>query len=187
MQLPSAEVLGLAYGVSEVGLGFFKRSGTQSQATDRSSLRVLWVVILCSVGAAVLATRVLPHAYGPVLMALYPLGVALFAAGLALRWWSILHLGRLFTVDVAIHEDHALIESGPYRLLRHPAYAGALLAFLGFGICLGNWVALLAVTVPITWAFMRRIVIEEQALNGALGESYAAYARRTKRLVPYLY
>ncbi|MFO1394504.1 MAG: isoprenylcysteine carboxylmethyltransferase family protein [Steroidobacteraceae bacterium] len=73
------------------------------------------------------------------------------------------------------------------RGVRHPSYTGALLAFVGYGICLGNWISLAVVTVPIAWAFMRRIEVEELALNGALGERYVAYARRTKRLVPWVY
>ena len=59
-------------------------------------------------------------------------GVVLFVAGLLLRWWAIIVLGRFFTVDVSIAEGHELIESGPYRFIRHPSYTGALLAFLGF-------------------------------------------------------
>jgi len=117
----------------------------------------------------------------------YPLGVGLFIAGLVLRWMAIIHLGRYFTVDVAIAEDHRLIESGPYRFVRHPSYSGALLAFAGFGICLGNWISLLVLIVPISWAFLRRIEIEESVLMQALGDTYAAYSRRTRRLVPFVY
>jgi protein-S-isoprenylcysteine O-methyltransferase len=187
MHLPSAATLGLCYGLSEAALGIFKRSGSVSRDADRSSLRLLWVVILCSVTAAVLAAQLLPQAGSALLVRAYPVGVAVFAAGLALRWYSIVYLGRFFTVDVAIAEDHRVVDSGPYRFVRHPSYTGALLAFLGIGMCIGNWVSLLAVTVPIGWAFMRRIRVEEAALHAALGDSYAAYARRTKRLVPLAY
>jgi protein-S-isoprenylcysteine O-methyltransferase len=187
MKLPSAELLGLCFGLSEAALGLFKRSGTQSAGTDRSSLRMLWLVILLSVTAAIVAALKMPQARSDWLARGYALGVALFAAGLVLRWYAIVYLGRFFTVDVAIAADHHVVDSGPYRALRHPSYTGALLAFVGFGICLGNWVSLISVALPITWAFMRRIEVEEAALNRALGESYAAYARRTKRLVPWVY
>jgi protein-S-isoprenylcysteine O-methyltransferase len=187
MNLPSVAVLGMAYGISEVALGAFKRSGTKSPDVDRSSLRVLWVVILCSVAVAITAATSMPAARSSLLARWYSLGVALFVAGLVLRWYAIVYLGRFFTVDVAIAADHRVVDSGPYRFVRHPSYGGALLAFLGLGICFGNWVSLVAVTLPIASAFMRRIVVEESALGDALGESYAAYARRTKRLVPYLY
>jgi len=90
-------------------------------------------------------------------------------------------------VDVAIAADHRVIDTGPYRHIRHPSYAGALLAFAGYGICLGNWASLALVTVPIAWAFLRRIEVEEAALNGALGSAYAKYLGRSKRLVPFVY
>jgi protein-S-isoprenylcysteine O-methyltransferase len=187
MDLPTAQTLGICYGLSEVALGIFKRSGAPSQATDRSSLRLLWVVILASVAVAIVATRTLPQFGSQLLASGYPLGLLVFLAGLALRWYAIVYLGRFFTVDVAIAEDHRVVDSGPYRIVRHPSYTGALLAFLGFGICLGNWVSLAVATLPIALAFMRRIHVEEAALNQVLGERYAEYARRTRRLVPWVY
>jgi protein-S-isoprenylcysteine O-methyltransferase len=187
VRLPSVELLGICYGLSEVVLGVFKRSGTKSAETDRSSLRVLWAVILVSVALAIWAAGRVPQARSEWLARGYALGMAIFVAGLLLRWYAIVYLGRFFTVDVAIAADHRVVDTGPYRLVRHPSYTGALLAFFGYGICLGNWVSLAALTLPIGWAFMRRIEVEELALNRALGESYAAYSRRTKRLVPCLY
>jgi protein-S-isoprenylcysteine O-methyltransferase len=107
--------------------------------------------------------------------------------GLALRWYAIFYLGRLFTVNVAIAADHTLIDSGPYRTIRHPSYPGALLVFLGLGIPFGNWLSLIIVVVPTSLAFMQRIAIEQAALTRALGDSYLRYRARTKRLIPGVY
>ena len=106
---------------------------------------------------------------------------------MALRWYAIFYLGRLFTVNVAIAADHTLIDSGPYRTIRHPSYTGALLVFLGLGISFGNWLSLIIVVVPTSLAFMQRIAIEEAALARALGDSYLRYMARTKRLIPGVY
>jgi protein-S-isoprenylcysteine O-methyltransferase len=114
-------------------------------------------------------------------------GVVLFAAGLIFRWWAIVTLGRFLTVDVTIEKDHELVERGPFRLVRHPSYTGVLLAFVGWALTLRNWGAILVVLVPIFVAFVRRMNVEEEALRGALGEKYAEYMRRTKRLVPGVY
>ena len=114
-------------------------------------------------------------------------GLTLFAIGILLRWYSIVHLGRFFTVDVSIAGDHKVIDSGPYRLVRHPSYSGALLAFVGYGLCLRNWAALLIVVIPITAAFLWRIHVEERALTETLGDDYRRYASRTERLIPFLY
>jgi protein-S-isoprenylcysteine O-methyltransferase len=61
------------------------------------------------------------------------------------------------------------------------------MAFLGLGILYGNWASMLVLVVPVTVAFMRRIVVEEGALGAALGSAYVSYAARTKRLIPWIY
>jgi protein-S-isoprenylcysteine O-methyltransferase len=113
--------------------------------------------------------------------------VVLFAAGLIFRWWAIVTLGRFFTVDVTIEKDHELVEGGPFRFVRHPSYTGVLLAFVGFALTLRNWGAILVVLVPIFAAFVRRMNVEEEALQRALGGRHADYIKRTKRLVPGVY
>ena len=189
MALPLPAVLGIAYGLSEAGLGWMKRSRDDSVDADDRSLRLLWVTIVLSVVGGVFASYRVPQAAfgGAAGSWTMWLGCALFGLGLALRWYSILYLGRYFTVNVAIHASHEVIDTGPYRRIRHPSYAGALLAFLGLGLTLGNWVSLALVVLPIGWAFGRRIRIEERALSNALGTPYTRYMWRTKRLLPFVY
>lgn len=88
---------------------------------------------------------------------------------------------------MAIASDHQLVESGPYRYLRHPTYTGALLAFLGLGLCMGNLVSLGFIVIPIFLAFRRRMRVEEEALLGAFGDKYRTYMQRTRRLLPFVY
>lgn len=185
MKLPQA--IGLAYLISEVLLTVTHRSRGSGVRQDRSTLRVLWLVVLCSVAAGLyVAVRwraaIFPH---PVFFA--TVGLVLFAIGIALRWYAIITLGRFFTVDVQIASDHELVEHGPFRAVRHPSYAGVLLAFLGFALTIGNWAAAVIILVPIFLALLRRMNVEEQALVTSLGDSYASYMRRTKRLVPFVY
>jgi protein-S-isoprenylcysteine O-methyltransferase len=187
MQFPLPVLLGLAYGLSEAGLGVLRRSRDDSVDADDSTLRVLWITILLSLGAAFfIATRVPAAAMTHPDLALWT-GCLLFGLGLALRWYSIAYLGRFFTVNVAIHSRHEVVDTGPYKHIRHPSYAGALLALLGLALCLGNWICLAVVMLPVTWAFARRIVTEEHALANALGTPYTRYMQRTKRLAPYIY
>jgi len=80
-----------------------------------------------------------------------------------------------------------LVERGPFRVLRHPSYAGVLLAFVGFALSLQNWAGMVIVLLPIFAAFIHRMNVEEKALSRALGSSYAEYMKRTKRLVPFVY
>jgi protein-S-isoprenylcysteine O-methyltransferase Ste14 len=110
----------------------------------------------------------------------------LFVPGLVLRWCSIICLGRFFTTNVAIATDHRLIDTGPYRFIRHPSYAGSLLALLGFTLCIPNWASWLLILVPCYAVTFWRIHVEEQALLGGLGEPYRTYMQRTKRLIPWI-
>jgi protein-S-isoprenylcysteine O-methyltransferase Ste14 len=77
--------------------------------------------------------------------------------------------------------------TGPYRLIRHPSYAGLLAAFVGFGFMLGDWWSLLALTAATACGVVRRIMVEERALTGALGARYADYAATHKRLIPFVW
>ena len=180
-------MLGAIYGLSEIALAIMRRSGAQAESRDRSSLALLWIVILGSIALALAMPSICPAAQLSHVRASYLFGLFLFVAGIVVRWYSIWKLGRFFTVDVSIAKQHRLVDSGPYRFVRHPSYTGALIAFVGFGFCLGNWLSILCLTVPITAAFLCRIRIEERALLDALGEDYRAYMRRTKRLIPFLY
>jgi protein-S-isoprenylcysteine O-methyltransferase len=180
-------ILGLLYALSEAGLLWLKRSGRAAADADRGSLRMLWVVIGLAVGAAFTCANLLPQlVLGPAGI-LRPVGAAVFAAGILVRWYAILSLGRFFTVNVAIASDHQLVESGPYHWVRHPSYTGALLAFLGLGLCLDNWAALAAMIVPVSVVFFWRMRIEEAALLETFGERYRDYMRRTRRLIPFIY
>ncbi len=187
MSLPNAAWLGAIYGASEVFLAITRRSKSGAVSHDRRSLLLLWAVILLSIWLSLSVAAHYPNAALSHPRVCYIAGLALFIAGVVLRWYSIFYLGRFFTVDVAIAQEHELIDSGPYRYIRHPSYTGALLAFIGFGLCLANWLALLCLIIPITLAFIWRIRVEERALSDALGDQYRAYMQRTKRLLPLVY
>ncbi len=186
--MTAASVLGVIYVVSELGLAVRKRAAAgETRVQDRGSLTLLWMVITVSVTLAFNLASLLPAAGMNGGSRLGALGIALFVAGLAIRWYAIVWLGRFFTVNVAIATDHRLIDTGPYRVVRHPSYTGALMAFLGLGLCLANWVSLAVIVVPISAVFLRRIHIEEAALLRAFGDQYRDYMRRTKRLIPAIY
>ena len=111
-------------------------------------------------------------------------GLAILWAGVALRFWAIRTLGRFFTYDVTVEEGQHVVDTGPYRLVRHPSYTGAFIAYLGLGIALDNWLSIAAaVGLPLIPQLVR-IAYEERALAEALGEDYRRYMERTKRLIP---
>jgi protein-S-isoprenylcysteine O-methyltransferase len=175
-------LLGLVYLISELLLTVTRRSRSRTGSKqDRSTLRVVWLVIMVSVAAGIYVAKQWPAAALPHHRSFAIAGVVLFVAGLLLRCWAIITLGRFFTVDVTIEKDHELVERGPFRMVRNPSYTGVLLAFVGLGLTLDNRAALLVILLPIGAAFIHRMNVEENALSGALGSQYTDYMRRTKR------
>ncbi len=173
--------------LSELGLRQFKRSGEHAQKRDAGTFQVVNLTIYASllVGIGVGASSDLGRVSLPVEVRWA--GIALIVAGLLLRWYAILTLRRFFTVDVAIHPEHKVIDSGPYRFVRHPSYSGALVSFVGLGVAFSNWLSALLVLVPITASLVYRIRVEEQALREGLGAAYEQFCRTRKRLVPWIY
>jgi len=114
------------------------------------------------------------------------LGVALFAAGGALRLWPVFVLGDRFSGLVAIQPGHRLVTSGVYGVIRHPSYLGLLISSLGWGLAFrsGIGVLLAALLVP---PLLARIKAEERLLQSQFGGEYDAYRARTSRLIPGLY
>ena len=94
---------------------------------------------------------------------------------------------QVFYGHGSIKEDHRLIQSGLYKHLRHPAYAGALLAHLGLGLAFSNWFSLGLSSIPFFIAAFYRMHVEERALTEVFGEAYISYSKETKRLIPKLY
>ena len=181
-------LLGAIYGISEIALSMRKRASSQeSHLADRGSLRLLWIVIGCSVFVAFFVSFAVPEAAFSQLNPARSIGILFFILGLMLRWYAIIQLGRFFTVNVAIAADHQLIESGPYGYVRHPSYTGALMAFLGLGMCIGNWASLAVLLLPVACVFSWRMHVEEAALLQGLGDRYRSYMSRTKRLIPGVY
>ncbi len=114
------------------------------------------------------------------------LGVALFAAGGALRLWPVFVLGNRFSGLVAIQPGHRLVTSGVFGVIRHPSYLGLLISSLGWGLAFrsGIGVLLAALLVP---PLLARIGAEERLLRSQFGAEYDAYCARTSRLIPGLY
>ena len=112
---------------------------------------------------------------------------ALVAGGALLRGWAVAALGQAFSYDVKRPAGGVIVQSGPYRWIRHPAYLGLCLASIAPGLALGSLagsVALLATTLVAT---VGRLVAEERLLAAELGEGWRAYAARTWRLLPFIY
>ena len=117
---------------------------------------------------------------------LYWIGTALLVTGLAFSIWARVTLGRNWSGTVTVKEDHELIQTGPYQLVRHPIYTGLLVAVTGSALAQDRWSSVLAV-VLIFISFWIKLLREEAWIRETFGEKYDAYCARTKRLVPLIW
>lgn len=153
---------------------------------DRASGPVLIGFLLLAVWlGSMLASAVPAAAIAVGRPVIFVLGLVLALAGIAFRQYAIASLGRFFTMRVITRPDQTVVESGPYRYVRHPSYSGSLLTVLGVLLCSTNWLSLACFVLALP-GFLYRIRVEEKALLDALGEPYRAYMGRTKRLVPFV-
>jgi protein-S-isoprenylcysteine O-methyltransferase Ste14 len=114
------------------------------------------------------------------------IGLGMLVLGSALRRYCWHLLGEFFTGDVNARPDQPVIQKGPYRWIRHPSYTGGIIMFAGISLALGTWLGVVIGTLSAVVAYAYRIRVEEKALVETIGEPYAEYMRRSKRLVPYV-
>ncbi len=156
-----------------------------ADSKDAGSIRVImaamWISFLLSFVTA--WVRLFAFPAGAQLYTFY-VGVALFALGSLLRRACWRALGEFFTGDVRARADQPVIQTGPYRWVRHPSYTAAMLIFIGIGLALGNWLSLALLTTGAVVAYGYRVKVEERALVQEIGEPYVQYMRTHKRFVP---
>lgn len=172
---------------SEIFLNRIFRSGPQEkQKADRRSLLWIWLTIMATLplGSFVQEYTSAPITHYPYF---HKIGLCVIVAGMLFRFWAIYTLGHYFTVDVAIRDDHRLIQHGVYKYIRHPAYLGSLVSFVGNGIAMNNYIAFAIAVLPVTGAFLYRMYVEEKVLVNNFGEEYKVYKKETWRLIPFVF
>lgn len=118
---------------------------------------------------------------------LFIIGAVIAISGLIIRINSILTLKQQFTYTVTKIENHELIETGLYKVIRHPGYLGQLIIFLGITVSLSNWISILSMMISVLIGYIYRIKTEEKFMIEQLGDKYIDYQKRTKRLIPSIY
>ncbi len=114
----------------------------------------------------------------------WPIGIAIAWAGIALRLWAVSTLGSQFSRVVGVEVGAHVEQRGPYRYVRHPSYSAVLLAFAGIGLAQANVLSLVGAVVCILVGYVARIRVEEDVLEAAFGDAYREYASTRARLIP---
>jgi protein-S-isoprenylcysteine O-methyltransferase Ste14 len=106
--------------------------------------------------------------------------------GISFTWWARIHLGRFWSNAITHKEDHRIVDTGPYGMVRHPIYTGLIIAIIATGIAVATWTALLG-ALCICFGEWQKARMEEGFLSIELGqEAYRNYSRRVPMIVPFL-
>ena len=160
-----------------------KRRGTRVRQRSRGTevlVLAAWVLVFgisASLGAS--GVLLLPAWFTYV-------GDAVILAGVALRQWAIAVLGSYFSAVIGVQQGQKVVAGGPYRLIRHPSYAGALLILIGTSVSMLSLAAAVAAFLLFWLGYGYRMFVEEKVLVSELGSSYSEYMKRTKRIIPFL-
>ncbi|HEY2749380.1 MAG TPA: isoprenylcysteine carboxylmethyltransferase family protein [Polyangia bacterium] len=118
-------------------------------------------------------------------LALVVVALALEVAGVAFAIWAREHLGRLWSGTVTLKEGHRIVQTGPYRLARHPIYTGLVVGLAGTVLGRGNLGALIGYALFVA-GIARKIAVEEKMLGERFGDEYAEYRRKVRAVIPFV-
>lgn len=115
------------------------------------------------------------------------IGTILMVAGLLIRVHAAKTLGAYYTRTLKTQTKQIIIQNGLYSIIRHPGYFGVFAMWVGAGLIMRNWIALLLLVIIQLTGYTYRINKEEEMLKESFGKEYDQYMTRTKRLIPFIY
>lgn len=169
---------------SKVAMGETKKGNTKLDSGTLEFYAMGRALVVISALAVPTATALVPtqwKSFGPWAI----VGIALFVVSISFRLYAISVLGRFYSHRVRVTEGHQIINTGPYRFLRHPAYTGMIFGHLGVLIFFFNWVTLAVYACMFVPSIVARILVEEKVLFQIKG--YPEYAKDRKRVVPFVW
>jgi len=179
--------IGIGWQAHDTPAGFRGGNGQETALVPRQRLVKHIVVLMLYAGLLLVPLSDRWNLFTmPIAMPLRWTGVALFAAGIGMVFWSGVALGRLYSGDVALQEDHHLITRGPYRFIRHPRYSGGIALAFGVSLVFRSWLGIIASLLFIVIVLLR-IEDEERMMRDAFGAEWDVYCSRTRRLLPFIY
>lgn len=161
-----------------------KETGDQ-KSSDRFSVILILFMSFISVVVPVVDWAYFKDAPGS--FTIYSaIGIGMVVTGISFRAWAVRSLGKYFTATVQIKDDHRLVKTGPYHIVRHPSYTGAFLALIAGGVILESLTGFIISCIAMIIAYYVRIGIEEKELIARFGNDYLDYRRETKMIIPYV-
>ncbi len=154
---------------------------------DHASTRLLSLAVSINITLLIVANALNYLQIGLLVDVIGWIGIVVMLSGITLRMWAVQTLGRFYTRTLRISEGQRIVQDGPYKNVRHPGYLGVILLWVGAGLATLNWIAAAFVAFTVVAAYRYRINAEERMLVASFGEQYAAYMKRTWRLLPFVW
>ena len=177
------------YGFFEIFMSVRQRLKRKKGIVNKGDKGSIWFLLILIAIGYFLAFRIGMTRVGRIYHwnIFFAIGAILSIVGLIIRITSISTLKQHFTYTVTEIENHELIETGLYKIIRHPGYLGQVLIFLGAATSLSNWLSIILMMIPVLCGYFYRIRVEEQFMIRQMGQKYLDYQKRTKRLIPYIF
>lgn len=161
---------------------------TNDQSPKSKDKGSWWLLALGSTILSIIVLLVIYFKWQPSLPTyVIPIGMILILLGISLRMWSVIALGKFFTLHVEIFSNHQIIETGPYRWIRHPSYTGVLLTAVGYGLASGYLVVLLSFVIILGGTLSYRMYVEEKALRDKFGRQWEKHSAKTGLILPKIF
>ncbi|WP_123053363.1 isoprenylcysteine carboxylmethyltransferase family protein [Clostridium sp. JN-1] len=123
---------------------------------------------------------ILPHSF-------FWVGIIFMSVGIVIRCWAVFTLRKFFSLSVIVESKQSIVSSGPYKLIRHPAYTGTILTLIGISISIKSIMSILTALIIISVVYGYRIKIEEKVLINSFGKEYLNYINKTWKLIPWVF
>jgi protein-S-isoprenylcysteine O-methyltransferase Ste14 len=162
-----------------------KATRRRESATSRAAHLVPLIIAVALLASPRLPGDFLGGRFLPATSTVYWIGVATLALGLAFAIWARAYIGRNWSAAVTLKEEHELVRTGPYSLVRHPIYTGLLLGLLGSAIAHGEWRGPVALAIALA-ALWRKLRLEERWMEETFGTQYAKYRAEVAALIPFV-
>ena len=153
--------------------------------TDKYSIVFILIASAVSVGSSLIEWAYFSDQSSNLFLTI--LGILMIVIGLFIRITAINTLGKFFTATARTTNEHLLITSGPFSIMRHPSYAGAILVITGVPVLLNNLITFFSTILLLFFAYDFRIKSEEKVLISTFGEKYLQYSLKVKKIVPHLW
>ncbi len=120
-------------------------------------------------------------------VSIFWVGILFIILGVLLRVYSVWTLGKSFTLTAQVNSEQKIVQTGPYKYLRHPAYSGSILTLIGIALAFRSFIGVLGTLIIIAIIYGYRIFIEEKLLENNFGTSYEEYKKNTSRIIPHIW